>query len=427
MFSSSNTLQQSTNAYRDICEQFVVDASFLWLLRSISVKQPHYNTTDLTDLEKRIDGNLDGLMCNFELAWEICLEELNFEQAGEAFTATIIAFRSRDVNKIKVVIDHAFVNDETFKGVVSAMAWLPKGLINEWLERFLFSKDLNHKLLAIALCSIRRKNPGDILKELLQREDCLAHTGLLTRVVRLIGELKLYAYGNALLPLVEHEDPDVKFWVNWSIVMLGEHKYAANLKDYLISDSPFSGLALQVIFKLLPIDNSRMLISEFASQPEMLRKVIQASGVIGDPHTVPWLIEKMNNFDTAKVAGEAFTLITGIDLDRYELSIEPPAEIDVVPNDDSTDNSVELDDDENLPFPNVSKISHTWLRYRDRYKAGSRYIMGIEVNQNHPATVAKLTAMLKQVGQRQRASIALTLALLDPQSPFINVKARIAL
>lgn len=424
MYSSSNTSQQAASAYRHISEQFVVDTSFLWLLRSMSVKQPHYYLSDISELEKRINANIEGLMCNFELAWDICLEELSFEQAGEAFTATIIAFRSREVNKIKLVIDHAFVNDETFKGVVSAMAWLPKNLTDEWLQRFLFSKDLNHKYLAIALCSIRRKNPGDILKELLQREDCLAHTKLLARVARLIGELKLYAFGKALIPLAEHEDPCVKFWANWSIVMLGEHKYALNLTEYLTEDSEFRLQALHLIFKVLPITKARELISEYAQQAEMLRTVIQATGVLGDPHTVPWLIERMNNFDTAKVAGEAFTLITGIDLDKYELSIDPPDDIAAVPNDDSDDDNVALDEDENLPFPDVNKINHTWLRYRDRYKAGSRYIMGIEVNQNHPATVAKLNNMMQQAGQRQRASMALTLALLDPQSPFINVKAR---
>jgi len=304
------------------------------------------------------------------------------------------------------------------------MAWLPKSLTDEWLQRFLFSKDLNHKYLAIALCSIRRKNPGDILKEILQREDCLTHIKLLARVVRLIGELKLYAFGNALIPFAEHEEPSVKFWANWSIVMLGEHKYALNLKQFLSEDSDFKLLALQMIFKVFPIAKARELISEYAQQPEMLRSVIQATGALGDPHTVPWLIERMNNFDTAKVAGEAFTLITGIDLDKYELSIEPPEDITAVPIDDSDDDNVELDQDEHLPFPDVNKINHTWLRYRDRYKPDSRYIMGIEVNQNHPATIAKLTNMLKQAGQRQRSSIALTLALLDPQSPFVNVKAR---
>ncbi|NQY50168.1 MAG: TIGR02270 family protein [Colwellia sp.] len=421
MINNSNALQQA-NAYRDISEQFVVDASFLWLLRSIGVKQPHYYLEDLSALEKRIDANLDGLMCNFELAWDICLEELTYQQAGETFTAAIIAFRSRNVNKIKQVIDHAFSNDDTFKGLVSAMAWLPKNLINDWVERFLYSKDLNHKYLAIAFYGVKRKNPGNILQELFQREDCLAHHKLLVRLLRLVGELKLYTFANQVQSLASHESPEIAFWANWSLVMLGEHKRVLTLLDFIKEESSWQGLAIQTVFKVLPIDMSRKWISEFAQKPEMIRTVIRATGVLGDPHAVPWLIDRMSHFDTAKIAGEAFSLITGIDLERYELTIEPPEDITVVPSDDDNED-VSLDEDEHLPFPDVNKINHTWLRYRDRYKAGSRYILGIEVAKNNPATIAKLNNTLKQIPQRQRASVALTLALLDPQSPYVNVKA----
>jgi uncharacterized protein (TIGR02270 family) len=420
-----NTNKQA-HAFRDISEQFVVDASFLWLLRTNSVNQPHYYLEDLAKLEQRIDANLDGLMCNFELAWEICLSELDFEQAGEAFTAAIIAFRSRDVNKIKKVIDHAFCNNETFKGVISAMAWLPKPLVSEWALRFLHSKDLNHKYLAIAFFSIRRKNPGNILQELFQREDCLAHHKLLIRLLRIVGELKLYTFSNQVQQFVEHELPEVAFWANWALVMLGEHKQLVILLDFIKAESSYQQLAIQTIFKVLPLEHARKWISESSQQPDMIRSVIQAVGVLGDPHAVPWLIDKMNNFDTAKIAGEAFSLITGIDLDRYELTIEPPEDIAMVPNDDSEDEDTALDADENLPFPDVGKINHTWLRYRDRYKVGHRYIMGVEVTKNSSEVVGKLSRLLSHAGQRQRYSMALTLTLLDSQSPYINVKARSA-
>ncbi len=423
MINIRNTNKQA-HAFRDISEQFVVDASFLWLLRSISVKQPHYYLEDLAKLEQRIDANLDGLMTNFSLAWEVCVPELEFEQAGEAFTAAIIAFRSRDVNKIKQVIAHAFCNDDTFRGVVSAMAWLPKPLTSDWALRFLHSKDINHKYLAIAFYSIRRKNPGNILVELFQREECIAHQKLLVRLIRLVGELKLYSFANQVQKMANHELTDVAFWANWTLVMLGEHKAALPLLNLIKQEPAFQQLGIATIFKVLPIAQARKWISEFSKQPEMLRMVIQAVGVLGDPHAVPWLIDKMNNFDTAKIAGEAFSLITGIDLDRYELTIEPPEDIAMVPNDDSEDADVSMDEDENLPFPDVSKINHTWLRYRDRYKVGHRYLLGVEVTKNTPETIDKLKGLFEKSGQRQRHSTALTLALLDPQSPFINVKAR---
>jgi uncharacterized protein (TIGR02270 family) len=421
---NTNIFTPQKNAYRNICEQFVIDASFLWVLRSINVKQPHYNSQDLFTLEQRIDANLDGAMCHFELAWDICLQELAYEQAGETFTAAIIAFRSRDIDKIKYIVDHAFINEQTFKGLLSALAWLPKNLISEWLERFLYSKDLNHKYLAVALCSVRRKNPGEILKELLQREDCLAHEKLLARVIRLIGELKLYAFANNLQQLSEHELPEIQFWSNWSLIMLGEHHRAENLIPYINNDFPFQQLAIETTFKVLSIEKSRNWISQFSQQKQMTRAVIRATGILGDPHVIPWLIDKMSHFETAKIAGEAFTLITGIDLERYELSIDPPEDIISVPNDDIDDENVDLDEDENLSFPDINKINHTWLRYRDRYKPGSCYVMGVEVKRNSAVMVEKLNATLKHAGQRQRVSIALTLALLDPQSPFVNVNAR---
>lgn len=421
---NTNNLKQQANAYRDITQQFVIDASFLWLLRSISVKQPHFYLDDLTTLENRVNANLDGAMCDFESAWDICLEELVYEQAGETFTAAMIAFRSRDMSKIKHIVEHAFCNEQTFEGSVSAIAWLPKQLNKEWLEKFLVSKDLNHKHLAIAVCSALRKNPSKVLFELFEREDCVAHTPLLARMIRLVGELKLYAFANHLQKHTAHALPEVQFWANWSLVMLGEHKQVLNLIPFIQQQTPFQHQAIEMAFKILPIANSRAWISQHVQKPEMLRVIIRSTGVLGDTHAIPWLIEKMKNFETAKIAGEAFTLITGIDLERYELSIDPPKVIALVPNDENDDANTDLDEDENLPFPDVNKINHTWLHYRDRYKPETRYIMGIDVTENNPDTVSKLNNMLKQANQRQRASIALTLALLDPQSPFVNVKAR---
>lgn len=413
---NSYSSNQQDNGYQNIYEQYIVDASFLWILRSISVNQPHYSLDDLAELEQRIDTNLDGLMHNFELSWEICLKELSFEQAGETFTAGIIAFRSRDINKIKYIVQHAFTNEETLKGLVSALGWLPKSLVSDWIAKFLYSKDLNHKYLAIAVCSVLRKNPGDILHEILTREDCLAHHKLLIRSLRLVGELKLYSLSNLLSKIATNENPEVKFWSNWSLVLLGERTFTENLYEAVNEPSEWQASATQMAFKVLPVNTARQWISDFAKKPDMIRTVIRATGYLGDPHAVPWLIDKMNNFGTAKVAGEAFSMITGIDLERYKLTIDTPQDITVVPDNED----VELDDDENLPFPNINKVNHVWLRYRERYQVGGRYLMGLEVSQSTPSLVAQLNALYKQSTQRQRHSLALTLALLDPQSPYLN-------
>lgn len=417
-------INNQINAYKGICEQFFTDAAFLWLLRSNAVNQPHYNQADLKELEIRIDANLDGLMNSFELAWDIALKELEYEQAGECFAATIVAFRSRDMVKIKHIVNHGFINEETFDGLVSALAWLPKYLVNDWLQKFLYSKDLNHKHLAITLCSLQRKKPGDMMQELLSREDCIAHTALLSRTLRLIGELKLYSFSNTVKQWLNHENESVSFWANWTLLLLGETKFINNLFTVINEGSQYQHQSIQIAFKILPVEQARLWISTLAQNPAHIRAVIKASGVLGDPHAIPWLIDKMKVIDTAKIAAEAFEMITGLDLVRYQLSLDTPADITVVPNDDESDDNVELDDDEHLPFPNVSKISHMWLTHRAKYKSGSRYLLGTEVVQDSSVVSAKLDQYITQGRQRQRHSAALSLAIIDPQSPLYNTKAR---
>ena len=178
------------NAYRDIYEQYVDDASFLWVLRSIAVEQPHQDLTSLRELEQRIEAQLDGLMTAVEDAWEICLQALEHEESGEVFTSTVIAFRSHDIVKIQKVIEVGLCSDETAKGLISAMGWLPGNLVHPWIKKFFTSKDLGHKYIALAACSVRRENPGEYLNRILERDDCKQHEKLYARALRLIGELR---------------------------------------------------------------------------------------------------------------------------------------------------------------------------------------------------------------------------------------------
>jgi len=65
-----------------------------------------------------------------------------------------------------------------------------------------------------------------------------------------------------------------------------------------------------------------------------------------------------------------------------------------------------------------------WLKHRSKFTPGSRYLLGVELGQNNPAASNKLNQLIQLSSQRQRHSAALSLALLDPQSPLFNTKAR---
>ena len=408
----------STRAYRDVYERGAIDAAFLWLLRSIVIDQPHFTTADLAELEQRLDAQLDLLMSSLELGWEACDAVLELQQPGEAFTATAVALRSHDIEKIQRAIQSGLAGKQSIKGLISALGWLPAEIAQPWAKRLLNGKDMNHKFLGVAACSVRRDDPGEILVEILKREDCRQHLPLHARALRLVGELRRQDLMPALQDAIGSKDPTLAFWANWSAILLGQNVLVKNIHPFVLKPGPHQARAIQLAFRVLPVEQGREWISALAKDPANLRAVITATGVLGDPHAVNWLISRMADPLQARLAGEAFTLITGIDLERYKLTTPPSGQV-AVPNDNTDDHNVGLDVDENLPWPQAEQIAALWRNHGQHFLVGRRYFLGKAV------TPEWLKNRLQESPQRQRHAAALELALIDSQSRLVNTRARV--
>lgn len=407
---------QIVNAYRDIYEQYTDEAAFLWLMRSIAVDQPHYNVNDVVQVERRLQAQLDGLQTAPDLAWDTCQQALELEQPGETFTAAIIALKGGQQERIQQVVETGLASEVAFPGLVSAFGWLPAEIAHPWIERFLNSKELDHKYLALAICSIRRENPGAYLTKYLQRDDCIQHKKLYTRALRLIGELKRADLANALIAAVDADDEDIAFWANWSSVLLGNHAAISKLQPYIFAEGAYQSKAIDMIFRVMPVEPARSLIARLAENPEQQRAVVKAVGVLGDPHAVDWLITKTRETALSRLAGEAFTLITGIDLDRDTLSQDAPDDYQPGPNDDTDDDDVAMDEDENLPWPNTRAMGLAWNECRANFVNGQRYLLGYSVNPGLPDINAT------HIHQRQRHALALELALRNADCMLLNTR-----
>jgi uncharacterized protein (TIGR02270 family) len=159
------------------------------------------------------------------------------------------------------------------------------------------------------------------------------------------------------------------------------------------------------------------VLQELARDPENLRWLIQGSGIGGDPTYVPWLIQHMANDRTARLAGEAFSLIVGTDLALLDLERKPPENFESSPSDDPDDPNVEMDADDGLPWPDPEQISRWWAANAGRFRPGSRYFMGAPVTREHCIDI------LKNGYQRQRILAAHYLCLLEPGTPLFNTSA----
>ncbi len=406
-------------SFYSIYEQYINEAAFLWILRSIAINEPHNNQHDILQLEQRINAQLNGLMTSMELGWKVCEESLELQEPGEVFASLIVAMRSHDFTKIKTVVDIGLMSHSATKGVVSALGWLSADIVNTWIERFLNGKDMQHKYLGVAACSVRRTDPGDALFAILKREDCIQDINLYSRALRLVGELRRQDCMPLINAAVNSDNNVNQFWANWSAILLGQHANVSYLKPYVFKSGALQDKAIQLAFRVLPVEQAREWISEMSKDEKQIRAVIKSIGVLGDPHAVNWLINKMAQPLYAKLAGESFTLITGIDLSKNELSINEPDDYPAIPSDDIDDELVALDDDENLPFPDVNKVTSIWQKYGKKFVVGKRYFMGQLI------TSELLKNYLINGMQRQRHAAAMELALNEKGLPLVNTHGKV--
>ena len=400
-------------AFSNIIEQHATDAAFLWLLRSNTESSSLYKNEDVFELDKRIVGHLEALISAEQLGWETCLQQFEYEEAGETFVAAIIAFHSGDATKVNMVCNKALANPAMTPGLVSALGWLEESEANLLITQFLNSTDSKYLYLGIAACSIRRYDPKQQLTQILLDENFTQQPGLYARALRLVGELKRHDLKSTLDKAMDAKHQSVRFWANWSAVLLGNGAAVSQLKPYVMEENPLKDHALGLVFNVLPIDAARQLITDMSKDPSQIPTAIKSAAILGDPDDVPWLLLQMSQPLFARQAGLSFSLITGIDLEQYKLDKEFEIAFKDDPEGDIEDDAENSDN--GLPWPDPLKIQAFWEDHSKSLEAGQRYFMG------RPVTSESLNLVLQSGNQLQRSAAALKLAMLELNSVLQNV------
>ena len=179
----------------------------------------------------------------------------------------------------------------------------------------------------------------------------------------------------------------------------------------------FRDPALQLALRAMDTTAAVDWVRELNQNPEFARLVVQATGIIGAPMSIPWLIEKMKEPELARVAGEAFSMITGVDLAYDDFENDWPEGFEAGPTENPEDEDVAMDADEDLAWPAPDLLINWWSGREQEFRKGSRYLCG------KPISRETCLDVLKTGFQRQRRAAALELALRSPDEPFFNTSA----
>ena len=397
-----------------IVSQHADEASFLWTLRSGAVAASHYSLDDLARLDGRVEAHFDGLRIAGEEGWSLLEERLAFEESGEVFTASVLAFETKNEARIQKVVELVTAEPALAEGMISALGWLTFEQVAGHIQNFVAADSPVLRRIGIAGYAAHRQNPGAALNTVLTSDDAL----LKARALRAMGELGRMDLGSRLLSSLSAEEENVRFSAAWSAALLSGDAQALNvLKTLSEGSGPHSEKSMQLLARRLSLADAKVWQKKISQNPAQRCQAIIMAGAIGDPDFVPWLIEQMKALPLSRLAGEAFTMITGVDLAYRDLERKPPEDFQSGPTEDPNDENVEMDPDDNLPWPEPVLVQKWSEQNRSQFQSGTRYLLG------KPMTVEWLKTVLRDGRQRQRAAAAVELAIRQPGQSLFNVAA----
>lgn len=399
----------------EIISQHAEEAAFQWILRDVAVYAPNYNLQDLSELDERVEAHLDGLRVAGDVGWKFCEEALENEEPGEIFAASVLAFESGDTDRIQKVLDVGCSDPELERALISALGWIPYKNINNFINDLLFSESPEIRRVGIAASSIHRRDPGHILSQFIVDPN----TRLRSRAIKAAGELGRTDLVFLILQSILDTDDVCQFYAAWSVALLGKRTPAVFDALCQVTEElgPYSEKSLDMALRCMELSQAKEWLQQLRAKPEFLRLAVIGSGVIGDPALADDLVTLMDNAEVSRVAGESFSIITGVDLAYDDLEGDEPEDFKGGPREDSEDEGVAMDKDEDLPWPAPGLVARWWKEHQGSFKSGRRYLGGKEI------TVELLSNALIHGNQRQRSIAALELAIREPARPLFEIRA----
>jgi uncharacterized protein (TIGR02270 family) len=400
-------------------EHLIGELAFLWNLRNASVRAPNFRLIDLRRLDERLAAHLDSIALTGQAGWAtLALAGRQTGDIGVTFVAVSAALAGGGADQFNQAMEWSGVAEPGavgFREFVSALARAERNAAATALERLHNRAEPGLQAIWLAAIGARRSDPGD------KFDSALAHASprVRARAYRTAGQLGRADLVAQLRPGLTGDDPECRFWSAWAAARMGARGEALDvLADIAWNNHLRAVRALDLLLRRLDVPQANAWLREFAKLPGRQRDLIRAAGVIGDPLYIPWLIERMAALETARLAGEAFSMITGVDLAYRDLDRKPPQDFGSGPNDDPADENVSLDEDERLPWPDPEKIGRWWTANRGRFNVGTPYFLGA------PKPAADWLQALSDAYQRQRHAAALELAIRQPDKAVFEARAR---
>ncbi|WP_437293134.1 TIGR02270 family protein [Sorangium sp. So ce426] len=403
----------------DVLETHADAAMFLRAQRSRAARSRTHGLAQLAPLDERLEAHLDGLLLAAEGGDDAAGAA---RRAGGRFVEAFLAIRLRSAPLLRDAAERAGLGPGVAGGerdVVAALGWAP------WSDADAVTAepaggraDAPLALLRLHAQRAHRRDPGDALP----RATLAGDPRLRAAALRAAGELCRRDLTGALRDALDDPDAGCRAWAAWSGALLGDPRCRRALPALArAGEAELAERALELAVRVLPPGEAEALIREIAAAGGE-RRALAAAAAWGDARAVPWILALADRPDLARLAGWAFSAITGVDVARGELAAVPPPGFRAGPTDDPWERDVGMDPDARLAWPDAGKLRARWADLAGRFDQGARHRLGRPIDRAALHDALFDPAHAARVPQALRAGAALDLAALEPGRALFEVR-----
>lgn len=371
----------------------------------------HYRESDVRQLLEKLEASLDGLRIAVRDGWDPFDPDADEEaiepgMPGEYFPLMVLALESEREEWLGKCLEWS-ADEEAEDDWAGALSWVDWELASPVIHRCITNPSELTRRAGVRALIHHRKNEGNLLSNSLEDVSLLVQAAAL----RGVGEIALQEQA-ALRTALESEDAACRFEAARSLTLLGHgEEVFVQLDEMALTPGQYRLEAALLRAMTLSPGERKQWITDLSNSEGGARIALQASGYCGDPILMDLILSALDQDDLAAVAGEAFSMITGADLEDGDLDRDYPDGHEFGPSDDEEDD-VSLDEDEDLPLPHADRLREWWSYHCENFQQGNRYLCGDTV------TEKSCREIIAGAFQRQRYRSALELKILQALEVF---------
>lgn len=385
----------------DVLEEHLDEAEFLWGVWERSLVAPDYTLDEVAaGPEARLLAHVDGLVIGGPaVARKLLVPALEEDEPGRVSAAALALLEGPGDAGLAAVVELLREAPTQRPALTRALGCAQRGELRAQLRALLTDDDVAVVAAAAEALAGRDEPIGDALGVLLMSDEPAARALALRAIAdepNPARHLRALQAGLA--------DPEVVDAAIASGVRLGVPAAWALARARAQAGDEAS--ALWLALGGAPADQA--LLFALLAAPETRAAAVWALGFVGTPAVVDACVEWLDDAVMGPLVGEAFTALTGVELEAAKLTIDGP-EVEALAHTPADD----------LPRPDPMAVMQWWLQHRGRFIDGRRYLAG------EPRALAAIVAAIERGPTRRRAGLVLDLQLRCPPStrPRVDVRA----